>query len=161
MENLFVIYIGGSHEKSFIELHDMRFVISDTIENTYSALKKSWWGKSESLHLDAWGILCWTDGYNISIEKDKNLSEQDKKLYFLNLGGYDSSKFTELHKNIFIVAENDSQAKIKALKQISDWESPHRDYQFEIENITNISKLVGEENYFNQNCAAFYLGRSL
>jgi hypothetical protein len=35
MENLFVIYIGGSCKGSLIELHDMRLIISDTIENTY------------------------------------------------------------------------------------------------------------------------------
>lgn len=41
MKNLFVVYIGGSYEGAFIELHDMRFIVSDTIENTYDALKKS------------------------------------------------------------------------------------------------------------------------
>lgn len=34
-KKLFIIYIGGSHEKAFIELHDMRFVIAETIEDTY------------------------------------------------------------------------------------------------------------------------------
>ncbi len=55
MRNLFVIYIGGSHEGALIELHDMRLIISDTIENAYETLRKSWWGTPESLHLDAWG----------------------------------------------------------------------------------------------------------
>ena len=41
---LFVIYIGGTHEKSLIELHDMRFVVANTIEETYDALRQSWWG---------------------------------------------------------------------------------------------------------------------
>jgi hypothetical protein len=38
--NLFAIYIGGSHEKSLIELHDMRFEIGDRIEDTYDELMK-------------------------------------------------------------------------------------------------------------------------
>jgi hypothetical protein len=44
---LFVIYIGGTHEKALIELHDMRFVIADKIEDTYPALRNSWWGKKK------------------------------------------------------------------------------------------------------------------
>ena len=41
---LFMIYIGGVHEKAFIELHDMRFVIAKSLEDTYEELKSSWWG---------------------------------------------------------------------------------------------------------------------
>ncbi len=37
---LFIIYIGGTHENAFIEVHDMRFVIAKTIEDTYDSLKK-------------------------------------------------------------------------------------------------------------------------
>ena len=40
MLSLFVIYLGGAHEKSLIELHDIRFIAANTIEETYSALKK-------------------------------------------------------------------------------------------------------------------------
>lgn len=42
--HLFVIYIGGSHNQSLIELHDMRFVVANNIEDTYSLLRQSWWG---------------------------------------------------------------------------------------------------------------------
>lgn len=58
---LFVIYIGGAHEKSLIELHDMRFVVANTIEETYDTLRQSWWGTPASLHLDAWGVLDYAD----------------------------------------------------------------------------------------------------
>ncbi len=55
--NLFMIYIGGTIHGALIELHDMRFVCADKIEDTYSSLKKNWWGSPESLHLDAWGMV--------------------------------------------------------------------------------------------------------
>lgn len=67
MKNLFIIYIGGSCSGALIELHDIRLVIAETIEDTYDYLKKSWWGSLESLHLEAWGILNWADGYSIEI----------------------------------------------------------------------------------------------
>lgn len=143
MKNLFVIYIGGSCDGALIELHDMRFVISDTIENTYDYLKQNWWGKPESLHLDAWGVLRWVDGYKIEITENTPSQQQSKqKLYFVNLGGYDSKQFTELHKNIFVVAKNEQDAKIKAVQRISEWESPHRDYLLEVDKILDVNQLL-------------------
>lgn len=141
MKNLFVVYIGGSYEGALIELHDIRLVISDTIEDTYDALRKSWWGKSESLHLDAWGILRYADGYNIRVA-DSDPLYNSKKLYFVNLGGYDSKQFTELHKNIFVVAENEQEAKSRGLKHITEWESPHRDYLFDVDKILDVSTFL-------------------
>ena len=145
---LFVIYIGGAHDKSFIELHDMRFIIADKIENTYDALRSSWWGKPGTLHLDAWGALEYADGYNIII-RDEPADNVENKLYFLNLGGYDSKEFTELHKNVFVVAPNESKAKVRALKQILDWESHHRDYQFEVDNVLDVSNILSDKQYIH------------
>lgn len=113
MKHLFVIYIGGSHSKALVELHDVRLVVADKIEDTYAALRKSWWGIPESLHLDAWGVLHWADGYSVEIDSHCTNSH---KLYFINLGGYDSEQFTKLHRNVFVVAKNDQEAKIRALQ---------------------------------------------
>jgi len=62
--NLFVIYIGGRHDHSLIELHDMRFSLAHSIEDTYETLRSSWWGIPNSLHIDGWGILKYADGYD-------------------------------------------------------------------------------------------------
>ncbi len=142
---LFMIYIGGIHEKAIIELHDMRFVIAKSIEDTYEELKSSWWGTTKSLHIDAWGAVDYADGYNISLKPETPINPENK-LYFVNLGGYNRSEFTELHKNVLVVAPNESKAKVRALKQILDWESHHRDYQFELENILSVSELISTKN---------------
>ena len=144
---LFVIYIGGMHDESFIELHDMRFVIANSIEDTYDELKKTWWGIPESLHLDAWGVLRYADGHAIHLAAEPAQNTQNK-LYFVNLGGYDKNQFTELHNNVFVVAENESQAKVNAVKQIAGWESPHRDNQYQIENIVDITKIAASKDVY-------------
>jgi hypothetical protein len=144
---LFVIYIGGTHEKAFIEVHDMRFVVADKIEDTYDVLKKTWWGTKESLHLDAWGALEYADGYNISL-KDEPSTDTENKLYFVNLGGYDSSMFTEKHKDVFVVAPTASKAKVRALKQILHWESYHRDYQYEVDEVIDLTNFATENGKY-------------
>ncbi|PJD91455.1 MAG: hypothetical protein CK424_06475 [Legionella sp.] len=144
---LFVIYIGGAHEKSIIELHDMRFIVANTIEETYDSLRKSWWGTPSSLHLDAWGILDYADGYSLHLSHLPP-KKCDNKLYFVNLGGYDSTQFTELHQNIFVVASNEAQAKHKAVQQIAQWESPHRDYLHQVDTLLDINQLLVENNHY-------------
>jgi hypothetical protein len=144
---LFAIYIGGIHEKALIELHDVRFIIADKIEDTYETLRASWWGTKKSLHLDAWVDLQHADGYKVSL-KNEPANNEENKLYFVNLGGYNSLEFTELHKNVFVVAPNESKAKVRALKQILHWESHHRDYQYEMENIINLSEVALEKGLY-------------
>lgn len=141
--NLFVIYIGGKHEQGMIELHDMRFLVANTIEETYDVLRKSWWGKPDSLHLDAWGILNFADGYDIQLSDQP--TESTEKLYFVNLGGYDPQQFTELHENIFVVAQSDVEAKQKAVQQCQHWQVPHRDNLYEVENIVHLNNFIAHD----------------
>lgn len=145
--NLFVVYIGGSHAHSLIELHDIRFILANSIEDTYEPLRKSWWGIPASLHIDAWGILDYADKHTIQLSKDEP-KENSSKLFFVNLGGYDQNQFTELHKNIFVVAANEFEAKHKALKQVTEWKSPHRDYLYQLDNILNLNLLLKEKGYY-------------
>lgn len=130
--NLFVIYIGGSHSDSLIELHDIRFIAANSIEETYDVLRKSWWGIPASLYIDAWGVLRYADGYGIEISQAQP-ARNSHKLYFVNLGGY---------------AANELEAKQKALIQTSDWESPHRDYLYEVENLLDVNVLLNKEGFY-------------
>lgn len=144
--NLFVIYIGGKTINSNIEVHDIRFGAAGKIQELYPKLRAEWWGTPESLHLDCWGVLEQADGFDLSIRTEPAISGQ--KLYFLNLGGYNPTEFTELHRNIFIVADDAADAKQKALSGIKQWGSPHRDIQIEVEtNICVSDQLIG--NYIH------------
>ncbi len=66
------------------------------------------------------------DGYDVEITEELTDAQQLERLYFVNLGGYDSKQFTELHQNILVVAENDREAKAKALKKMSGWKHAQR-----------------------------------
>lgn len=140
---LFVIYIGGTHPKSLIEVHDIRFIAAENLEQTYEFLKTSWWGNPKSLHIDAWGVLTHVDGYDISFAKQ--VTTETPKLFFVNLGGYDNNQFTELHKNIFLVAKNENEAKKQALAQAKTWKSAHRDNLYDVDNIINVSLILSPE----------------
>lgn len=128
---LFAIYVGGEAKGANIELHDMRFVAAFSLRQTYSELRRQWWGTQDSLHIDCWAELTHADGYDVELRPEpftKNL-----RLYYVNLGGYDPSQFIECHKNVFVVAESVSAAKSRAKLAIDDWVQPHRDDMYEAE----------------------------
>ena len=146
--NLFVIYIGGKTEGSLIELHDLRFVVAESIKQCYEELRDSWWGTPESLHLDCWGILRSVDEFDITIKNSPSV--EPNKIYFANLGGYDPKQFTELHDNVFVVAKNAVEAKAKALHKVKSkhWAVPHRDNLYEVEDVLCMTDLLAKKSYF-------------
>jgi hypothetical protein len=128
---LFAIYIGGEHPRANIEVHDMRFVVAPTIEETWDDLRAQWWGRPGSLHVDCWSEIDRADGYAVSLETRP--SEGAERLYYVNLGGYDGVDFAEKHRNVFVVAETLAGAKARAITRAAGWDEPHRDDLYEAE----------------------------
>ncbi|MBF7015511.1 DUF1543 domain-containing protein, partial [Novosphingobium sp. HR1a] len=67
---LFAIYIGGEFPGANIEVHDLRFVVANTIEETYAALRRDWWGVPRSLHIDCWAQITHADGHDVSLRSE-------------------------------------------------------------------------------------------
>lgn len=145
--NLFVVYVGGKTETSLIEVHDIHFAIGDKIEDSYDQLRKQWWGTSQSLHLDAWGVVNSVEDYKVVLKHEPAVN-QSKKLFFVNLGGYDLQQFTELHKNFFVIAENKADAKIKAKATVSHWEVPHTDGLYDVDDCVNVNELLEKQGLY-------------
>ncbi len=99
---LFAIYIGGEHPKAHIEVHDVRFVVAETIRDTYDQLRAEWWGTPGTLHIDCWAEIDHVDGHDVTLQPER--APVRDKLFFVNLGGYDGREFAERHRNLFVVA---------------------------------------------------------
>ena len=123
--SLFIVVLGGRSLKSNIELHDVRWVLGETIEDTYPELRKQWLGKKSGLHIDSYKCIKYIDGYKIVLSKSTEESLisphfEDFSLWFVNLGGYNPKKMYEEHEFNLIVAKKAIDAKRKAKK---NWES--------------------------------------
>jgi hypothetical protein len=68
-----------------------------------------------------------------------------EKLYFVDLGGYDPAEFAERHRNVFVVAEIESNAKYRALKMVREWIEPHRDDLYEAEQAFCLNAALGDD----------------
>ena len=143
---LFAVYVGGECKGGNIEVHDMRFVMAESIEQTYAELRRQWWGIPYTLHIDCWAELNQADGYRVSL--NTRPSADNPKLYYVNLGGYDPNQFTELHSNMFVVAETDSKAKIRALKTVRHWQAFHKDDMHAAEQTISLGEVAGNQRHY-------------
>lgn len=59
----------------------------------------------DKVHIDAWMKVEYAGNYEVRIAPLNSTTTQDnRKLYFVNLGGYKEGEFEEFHKKLFVVA---------------------------------------------------------
>ena len=86
--NLYLVVLGGRMRGGNVEMHDVRWVLGDTIEATVPQLKSEWIGNAQGLHIDSYKQLRFVDGYRITIVKTNETDgNEDNKIWFINLGG--------------------------------------------------------------------------
>ena len=146
---LFLVVVGGRSPKANIELHDVRWVIGTKIEDTFDQLRNDWFGSNNGLHIDSYKKIDSIDGYKINIRnkvnresKNKTLQKErisNKKLWFVNIGGYDPSSMQEKHEFGLVVASSPSEAKNKAKsKWLIDCKKKHKDDISVVKNFTDV-----------------------
>lgn len=139
---LFMVYLGGTAPGANIELHDVRFVVGETIADTYEQLRAQWFGEVKGLHLDSYLELTAIDGYQLKLVADK--PEQQQQLYFVNFGGYYPGKMAEQHEFMLCVASSAAEAKARAKKLLlTDADSQHKDDLLELDNCLPLDSVNG------------------
>ena len=142
----YLVVLGGRAKKANIELHDVRWVVGSKIEDTYNTLRRDWFGSLKGLHIDSYKKIKYIDGYKINLiyfEKDKIDKKQlvkknkaKKYLWFVNIGGYDSSSMQEKHEFGLVVASSKLEAKnIAKTKWLIGCKKKHKDDLASLERI--------------------------
>jgi hypothetical protein len=115
MPKLFAVLLGGRAKGCNVELHDVVFIIGESLEDTYPRLVNKWFGQlHRSLHIDASVELKYIDGYEIILSRQRSGDNVEKSLYFTNFGGYQPGFFGEIHEMNFYVAASKSEVVAKA-----------------------------------------------
>jgi hypothetical protein len=113
---LFLAVLGGRSPGCQIELHDVRFVASVTIEAAIPELRRQWFGRREGLHLDAFMAVRAIDGWAVSLGREP-AAPRSERLWFVNLGAYRPDSLAELHHFGLVVARSPLAAKAAAKRQ--------------------------------------------
>lgn len=114
--NLYMFYIGGNAGRSNIEVHDIQFVAASEPKEAWPALRETWFGDSDKIHIDGYSRITWADGYSVTLSTEAPQSAE--RLFFVNAGGYRPDTLAELHEFDLFVAENAQHAKKKAMQTL-------------------------------------------
>ena len=140
MPKLFMVYLGGKAPKANIELHDIQFVVGESIDETFDTLKQNWFGTVQGLHLDSYCHVSSADGYQISLSEQP--PTDGPHLYFVNIGGYQPENMAELHQFDLFVSDTPNNAKQKALKSLlHNSELQHKDNLYDVDDCLSIQKI--------------------
>lgn len=140
---LFAVLLGGKHPQAKIEVHDIAFVVADTLEAAYPQLRQQWFGNSKGVHIDAWMEIHGVEHWKVELSPLAP-RPSDPRLYFINLGGYDPRIFGEAHSYGLVVAHTTAEAKLKsrALAQ-AQWAGKHLDALMDVDDCIAIDEVSG------------------
>ncbi|HFC8517537.1 TPA: DUF1543 domain-containing protein [Neisseria weaveri] len=142
MKQLYMFYLGGNAGRSNIEVHDVQFAVCSDYREALPALKAAWFGDADKIHIDGWQTVGWADGYDVRLSDRP--SENQARLYFVNVGGYIKNSLAEAHAFGLFVAESPAEAKQKALKSLlPDYCQQHKDNLKDVDNLLELSEVGG------------------
>ncbi|MFM8525340.1 MAG: DUF1543 domain-containing protein, partial [Cyanobacteriota bacterium] len=113
---LFLVVLGGRTASSHIELHDVRFVVGHTIDDTLTELRHQWFGRREGLHLDAFLAVQAVDGWTVRLGREPS-APRPERLWFVNLGAYRPDSLAELHHFGLVVPPAAQAAKAEGRRR--------------------------------------------
>jgi len=144
MLKLFAVLLGGRAEGCNIELHDVVFVVGNSLEETYPQLVNKWFGEWKRLHIDSSVELKYVAGHEVIINSKKP-ENSDNNLYFVNFGGYQPGYFGEIHAINFYVAASKTEAIAKAKRELClETEQQHCDDNLAVEKLIDETQVIDD-----------------
>lgn len=145
-QHLYIVLLGGKHEKANIEVHDVIPVIANDVMSKASYLKQKWFGVQKGLHIDSWmqvnGVHYKGQNFKIVIDDEFKLDHNDLKLYLINLGAYIPTEFGEVHKYLVVAGIDKADAKAQGKLAIEKyWYKPHTDAVVDIDDCIELSQV--------------------
>jgi len=114
---LFMLLLGCKPPGRHTEQHDIFFGIAAYLRDLVPEIQ-TFWPEPEKIHIDAWREINAVDGFRVKIlpaGTNDNLTPE-KKLFFINLGGYQENKFAEQHY-IVLAVKADKASAFKEAKE--------------------------------------------
>ena len=100
---LFMLLLGSKAPGRNVEQHDFFFAIAHELRELVEEIKLFWPETEGKIHIDAWREVNVVDGHRIRIVQRDERQVVGKRLFFINLGGYQENKFEEQHYTVLTV----------------------------------------------------------
>ncbi len=105
---LYMVLLGSKAPGRHVEQHDYFFGIGKSLRDLAPEMKAFWREAGASLHLDGWREVTAVDGHRVKIvaQTSNPPPSVGKRLFFINLGGYQKGRFQEQHFVLLTAKEN-------------------------------------------------------
>jgi hypothetical protein len=153
-QKLFMILLGCKPPGRHVEQHDFFFGIAASLNDLADEMQAFWPEALGRIHIDGWREVNTVEGYQVNIVPKQEASSQSKKLFFINLGGYQANRFEEQHY-VLLSAKDDYTTALKEAKSTLFFQnsySSHVDdkYGIDVDDIYQIEDILPpsfKENY--------------
>jgi hypothetical protein len=102
---LYMVLLGCTPKGRLTEQHDIFFGIGTSIKDLVPDMY-AFWPDGGELHVDSWREVTYVDGHAITIAPKGETKEENKHLFFINLGGYKPGELEEYHYKTLIAADS-------------------------------------------------------
>jgi len=114
---LYMLLLGSKAPKRNVEQHDYFFGIANSLKELVPDIKAFWPEAGNSIHIDGWREVNEVDGFRIQVKpRIAGHNTSPHKLFFINLGGFQSGKLEEQHY-IVLGVKDDRAAAIQEAKK--------------------------------------------
>jgi len=115
-QKLFMLLLGCKPPGRHTEQHDVLFAIGQSPKDLIGQINDFWPEAVDKIHIDAWREVTNVNGYQITVVEKTSAKTGDKKLFFINLGGYQENQFDEQHY-IVLSVNPDNASAVQGAKQ--------------------------------------------
>jgi len=106
-----MLLLGCKPADRLTEQHDIYFGIGAGLEDLIPQIRQFWPEAGVKLHIDAWRPVTIVDSFALEVLPRKAGGElRERRLFFVNLGGYKPDEFDEFHYKLLIVAPEKGEA---------------------------------------------------
>ena len=109
---LFMVLLGANPKGRIVEQHDYFFGVASSLKELVPAIRSSWPEAGHTIHVDGWREITCVDGYKITVVLNDATDKGDNRLFFINLGGYQTGDLKETH-HILLTVQHDRLPAIK------------------------------------------------
>ena len=114
---LYMLLLGSKAPSRNVEQHDYFFGIASNLKELVPQIKAFWPEAGASIHIDGYREVTTVDDHRIEVVlKDELTQPSAKRLFFINLGGYQEGKLEEQHY-IMLSVQDDRVAAVQTSKK--------------------------------------------
>jgi hypothetical protein len=115
---LFMVLLGANPKGRLVEQHDYFFGMAASLKELVPAIRAYWPDAGNTIHIDGWREVTCVDGHAVRVIPHGSETLSAKRVFFINLGGYQFGKLEEQHYTMLTIQDDRLPALKESMKSL-------------------------------------------